>query len=252
MFRHQQMFSPNPALFVQKEKQLRDYHIRNWLTMNRSKKELLELCLNYFYGEHPKLLGWSLDIIDGDPKGLVVAAIVREGKANGAQAEIIYEQLQSRVSQCRLLVEEISRNFTLSPRDSARLLQDRVARAGLAPQGYSTAAPPGILIINRPTMISVCAILLFLSAALTTLFVVGGFPGVAKFQTAVGMPGLYCSIAITLVSGWGYWNMKKWAVVIYAAEPVARFFLGMPHSLIAIPLLIAAIGLMHMKEMTWK
>src|ERR1700752_1930048 len=101
MFKHQQIFSPDPAGFARKEKHLRDYHIRNWLRMNRTNRELLELSLNYFYGDHPKLLGWSLDIIDGDPKGLVVAVIIRETGANAAQAELIYEQLQSRITQCR-------------------------------------------------------------------------------------------------------------------------------------------------------
>jgi hypothetical protein len=35
-------------------------------------------------------------------------------------------------------------------------------------------------------------------------------------------------------------------------DPIARFLLGMPHALIALPIFIAAFGLMHLKEMTWK
>ena len=250
MFKGQQMFSPDPARFVQKERQLRNFHIRNWLQMNRSSKELLELSLNHFYGEHPKLLRWSLDIIDGDPKGLIVAAIVRESNANAAQADIIFEQIQSRIAHCKRLVDEVSRNSNLSTAESRQILQDRVARAGIMPLGYSTAVS-NILIVNRPTIISMCGVLLFLSAALTTIFVIGDFHGVEKFQS-MGRAGLYISITFAAICGWGYWNMRKWAVLVYAIEPVARLLLGMPHVLIAIPLLIACFGFMHFREMTWK
>ncbi|MCI0603966.1 hypothetical protein L0156_13260 [bacterium] len=252
MFKHNQMFSHDPAMFVQKERQLRSYHIRNWLKMNRTNKELLELCLNHFYSDRPKLLGWSLDIIDGDPKGLVLAAIIREGRANATQAEILYEQLQNTIGLSRALVEEVTRNPQFSTDDSKRALQDRVARAGVAPLNYSSAPSSHILIINRPTIISICSILLFLSAALTTLFIVADMPGSDRIEKAVGMTGLYFSIAFTVLCGWGYWNMKKWGVLLYALEPISRFFLGMPHSLVAIPLLIVAFGLMHIKDMTWK
>lgn len=251
MFKNATRYSPDPGRFLQKEKQLRNYHIRNWLQMNRSKKEMLELSLNYFYGEQPKLLRWSLDIIDGDPKGLVVATIIRESKANVAQAEMIYEQLQSTVGLCRSLVEEISRNAPLSDTASQRLLQERVARAGVARIGYGTTTAPSIVIVNRPVLISACAVLLFLSAALTTLFVLGDFPGMKQFQS-FGKSVIYIVIAYTGLSGWGYWNMKRWAVLLYSVEPVARFFLGFPHVLIAMPLLIAAFGWMHFKDMTWK
>ena len=242
------MFSTDPNRLLQKEKQLRNYHVRNWLQMNRSKKEMLELSLNYFYGEQPKLLRWSLDIIDGDPKGLVVASIIRESKSNAAQADVIYEQLQSTIGLCRTLVEDAARNSNLTDTASRRMIQEQVARAGIARQGYA----PAVIIINRPTLISACAVLLFLSAALTALFVIGNFPGMVKFQEAAGKPGLFVAIAYTALCGWGYWNMKKWAVLIYCLEPIARLFMGLPHVLIAVPMLIAAFGLMHLKEMTWK
>ena len=252
MFKHNQIFWQDPARVVQKEKQLRDYHIRNWLKMNRTNKELLELSMNHFYADQPKLLGWSLDIIDGDPKGLVLATIIREGKANAVQAEILYEQLENTIGLCRNLVEEVTRNPALSTDESKRALQDRVARAGVVPLGYSTAPVSNIIIVNRPTMISICSILLFLSAALTTLFIVADIPGSDQIEKFVGIAGLYFSIAFTALCGWGYWNMKKWGVLLYAFEPVARFFLGMPNSLVAIPLLIVVFGLLHFKEMTWK
>jgi hypothetical protein len=244
MFKYQQVFSPDPARLVQKEKQLRDYHIRNWLTMNRSTKELLELSLNHFYGEHPKLLGWSLDIIDGDPKGLVIAAMVRESRCNAAQADLLYEQLQSRINQCKALVDEVARNTSLSTDQSKQMLKDRITRV-------TAPARPQVLIINRPTMIVACAILLFLSAALTTLFVLVEFPGMSRFLDVAGTPGLIFSIAITALCGWGYWNMKRWAVLLYALEPIARFLLDMPHVVIAVPMIVAIIGLMHIDEMTW-
>jgi hypothetical protein len=252
MFKHNHQLWQDPARLVQKEKQLRDYHIRNWLKMNRTNKELLELCMNHFYADRPKLLGWSLDIIDGDPKGLVLAAIIREGKANAAQAEILYDQLQNTIALCHTLVEEVTRNPEISTDESKRALQERVARAGVAPLGYSSAPVTNILIVNRPTIISICSILLFLSAALTTIFIVADMPGSEQIEKSVGMTGLYFTIAFTALCGWGYWNMKRWGVLLYAFEPVARFFLGMPNSLVAIPLLVLIFGLLHFKEMTWK
>ena len=251
MFKNHTLWQ-DPARLVQKEKQLRDYHIRNWLKMNRTNKELLELCMNHFYADRPTLLGWSLDVIDGDPKGLVLAAIIREAGTTAAQAEILYEQLQNTIALSRMLVEEVTRNPEISTDESKRALQERVARAGVAPLGYSSALPTDIIIVNRPTIISICSILLFLSAALTTLFIVADMPGSEQIEKLVGMPGLYFTIAFTAFCGWGYWNMKRWGVLLYAIEPVVRFFLGMPNSLVAIPLLIVVFGLLHFKEMTWK
>lgn len=246
------MFSQDQLSFVHKERHLRNYHIRNWLQMNRTNQELLELSLNYFYGEQPKLLGWSLDILDGEPKGLIVASIIRESGANAAQAEVLYEQLQSRIAQCRGLVDEVTRDSKLTSAQSKQMLHDRVARAGVMPMGYSPVAATGILIVNRPTIISVCVFLLFLTAALTTLFVLAEITGMEKFEDVAGNAGLVVITGFTILCGWGYWNMKKWAVFLYMLDPIARFLLGMPHALIALPIFIAAFGLMHLKEMTWK
>ena len=207
--------------------------------------------MNHFYADRPKLLGWSLDIIDGDPKGLVLATIIREAKANAAQAEILYEQLQNTIALSRALVEEVTWNPEISPDESKRALQDRVARAGVAPLGYSSAPATEIVIVNRPMIISICSVLLFLSAALTTLFMVADMPGSEQIRKLVGTPGLCFTIIFTAVCGWGYWNMKRWGVLLYAIEPLVRFFLGMPNSLVAIPLLIVVFGLLHFKEMTW-
>lgn len=254
MFKNQQMYSYNQATLIHKERQLRDYHIGNWLKMNRSDQELLELSLNYFYAEKPKLLGWSLSIIDGDPRGLVVASIMRDSGANAAQSELLFEQLQSRIIQCRALVKEVMGHSQLSSDESKRMLKDRVARAGVSRVSTTKTAmaSPEILIVNRPTLIATAAGLLFLSAALTTLFILAEFPGMEKFQEAVGKAGIYISIAFSIVCSWGYWNMKKWAVLICILEPLMRLLLGMPHTIIAIPLLIAAFGVMHWSELTWK
>ena len=118
--------------------------------------------------------------------------------------------------------------------------------------GYSPVAATGILIVNRPTIISVCVFLLFLTAALTTLFVLAEITGMEKFEDVAGNAGLVVITGFTILCGWGYWNMKKWAVFLYMLDPIARFLLGMPHALIALPIFIAAFGLMHLKEMTWK
>jgi hypothetical protein len=251
MFKHQQIFSQDPAKFSHRERQLRDYHLRNWLKMNRSTQELLELSLNHFYGEQPKLLGWSLNIIDGDPRGLVVAAIMRESGANAAQAELLYEQLQSRIVQCRSLVAEVTSNARFSPDNSRRMLQERVARAGVIRP--STMPSPQIVIVNRPALITSGAALLLMSAAMTILFIVVEFPGMEKFHQLVGaQAGITLSIFFSALCAWGYWNMKRWAVVLCVIEPLMRLLVGMPHSVIAMPLLVAAFGIMHWGEMSWQ
>ncbi|MGH9857092.1 MAG: hypothetical protein ACRD4B_04520 [Acidobacteriota bacterium] len=251
MFKHQQIFSQDPAKFSHRERQLRDYHLRNWLKMNRSNQELLELSLNYFYGEQPKLLGWSLNIIDRDPRGLVVAAIMRESGANAAQAELLFEQLQSRIVQCRALVEEVTRNSRFSSGESKRMLQERVARAGVI--RHSTIASSQIVIVNRPTLVTAGAALLLMSAAMTILFILVEFPGMGKFHQLVGPKvGITLSIFFSVSCAWGYWNMKRWAVLLCVIELLMRLFLDMPHSVIAMPLLIAAFGIMHWSEMSWK
>jgi len=204
----------------------------------------MELCLNHFYSDQPKLLGWSLDMIDGDPKGLVVATIVRESKLHAGQAGMVYDQLENTLQLSRKLVDEVSRNSGLSPQDAARALHARVMNV--------TSPGQSFIIVNRPTSVSICAILLFMSVALTAVFLIGNFEGAAHLKQWLGTPGILVSLSFTLLCGWGYWNMKRWAVLLYAMEPIARLWLGVPQPLIAVPLLIVAFGMINFSEMTWK
>jgi len=240
----QQTLSLDPARLVQREKQLRDYHVRNWLKSTKTSKELMELCLNHFYSDQPRLLGWSLDMIDGDPKGLVIATIVRESKLNAAQAELVYQQLENTLQLSRRLVDEVSRNASLSQDDAARELRTRFRNVESPGQSF--------IIVNRPTSISVCAILLFMSVALTAVFFIGNFDGIAPLKHWLGTPGIIFALAFTLLCGWGYWNMRRWAVLLYAVEPVLRLWTGVPQPLIAVPVLIVIIGLINFSDMTWK
>jgi hypothetical protein len=240
----QQAFSMDPMRLFQREQQLRDYHVRNWLKSTKTSKELMELCLNHFYSDQPKLLGWSLNMVDGDPKGLVIATIVRESKLNAAQAQVVYQQLEDTLQLSHRLVDEVGRNSAFNPQDAARELHAR----------FTNDALPGqkIVIVNRPTSISVCAILLFMSVALTTVFYVGNFEGIAPLKQWLGTPGIIFGLAFTLLCGWGYWNMRRWAVLLYAIEPIARLWMGVPQPLIAIPVVIVLLGMIHFSEMSWK
>ncbi len=251
IFRQTGSFELNPEKLLQREKYLRQYQVQNWLKLHKTQKELLELCLNHFYADQPKLLGWGLDIVDGDPKGLVIARIIRESSKNVAQAEVIYDQLQRTVDQARAMIDEVSRNSGMLTADS-RKLDPSIARAGVVALGYSPYASADVVIVNRPVSITACAILLFMSAALTLLFIVGDFPGADKIKDMVGKPGLYLSIVFTAVCAYGYWTMKRWAVLLYAIEPILRFWAGVPQGLIALPLMIVAFGVLNFKDMTWK
>jgi len=239
-----QAYSSDPARIIQREKQLRDYHVKNWLKSTRTSKELMELCLNHFYSDQPKLLGWSLNMVDGDPKGLVIATIVRETRLNASQADAVYQQLENTLNLSRRLVEEVSRNSDTNPQAVAHALHARFAHLQSPGQSF--------IIVNRPTMISICAILLFMSVALSSVFLFGNFEGALQVKKVMGLPGIIGSLVITLVCGWGYWKMKRWAVLLYAVEPILRLVLGVPQALIAIPLLIVAIGFMNFSEMTWR
>ena len=203
----------------------------------------MELCLDHFYSDQPKLLGWSLNMVDGDPKGLVIATIVRETRLNAMQADIVYQQLENTLNLSRRLVHEVSRDPGLNPQAAANALHARFANVPTPGQSF--------IIVNRPTSISVCAILLFMSIALSAVFLIGNFEGVMQLKKLMGAPGIIVSLGFTLVCGWGYWNMKRWAVLLYAVEPILRLILGVPHALIALPLLIVAIGFVNFSEMTW-
>jgi hypothetical protein len=183
-------------------------------------------------------------MIDGDTKGLVIATIVRETRLNAAQAEVVFQQLESTLNLSRRLVEEAFRNAGSNSQAAAYALHARFANVPTPGQSF--------IIVNRPTSISICAILLFMSVALSAVFLLGNFEGALQVKKLMGTAGIIGSLGFTLVCGWGYWNMKRWAVLLYAVEPILRFVLGVPHALIALPLLIVAIGFINFGEMTWK
>jgi hypothetical protein len=247
---HQQNnLTMDSSRFLLRENQLRNC-IGKWMRTNRSKTEMLELCLDHFYGDQPKLLAWSLDIVDGDTRDLVISRIICDSKVTPAHAETIYDQIQSTIALSRKLVEQGSAPPAVPVAPQTGFQRPQVAPAGVAQLGYSEQ--PEFTIVNRPSSISACALLLLLSAALTATFVIGHFEGSKAIVQQAGAAGVFFGIALTAVCGWGYWTMKRWAVLLYALEPIVRLWMGMSHMLIAIPVLIVFVGFMNFREMTWK
>lgn len=245
----------DPSKIHLRESDLRDRRLRLWLEEGRTNRQLVELCLNHFFSDRPKILGASLRILDGDPKSLVVASFMRTNRMNPGQAEILYEQVENVIEMSRSLIDDVSRSTGLWPSD--RQLQSmsgdpRVARAALFPRAFSAAPSDRVVIVQRPYIISVSAVLLFLSATLTLIFAFGGFPGSDMLKETMGTVGLVLGIAFTFACAYGYWTMRRWAVLLYALEVGLRLWADFPVGLIVVPLFIVVFGMTYFSDMTWK
>lgn len=112
---------------------------------------------------------------------------------------------------------------------------------------------PSFRIVVRPTSITICSVLLFIGTALYALLVFSGTPQAEALRQAVGGTiGVFVSIAFALSCAYGYWTMKRWAVILYAVNPVLLIIMGMPTGTIVIPAIIAGCGILNFHEMTWK
>jgi hypothetical protein len=109
-----------------------------------------------------------------------------------------------------------------------------------------------VLLITRPLTITICSVVLFFSAAITLILVLQNSTYLTGLRHAFPPVVIYLGIGYTALVGYGYWRMKRWAVLLCGFDVLVRFASGMPNSWIAIPALVAAFGIISFDEMTWK
>lgn len=216
--------------------------IQQWQTEGKSKNELIERCLRKLHGDKPKALSASLKILRGDPKNLIVASIVRDSNQNAAQAELTYERLSQILDESRQLVDA-SQIPALPP---AGAKAGAVSAAAVPDRNFSSA--PSFAMVVRPTSISIASGVLFLAGIASVVLALGS----ETAREQAGMLSLGITIVFTFACAYGYWTMKRWAVVLYSLELVLRIYYGMSAGMIAIPAVIVAAGILNFHEMTWK
>lgn len=216
--------------------------IQRWQTEGKSKNELIERCLRKLHGDKPKALSASLKILKGDPKNLIVASIVRDTNQNAAQAELSYEKLSQILEESRQLVDasEIPALPPVGGKAGA------VSTAAVPNRSFSPT--PSFTMVVRPTSISIAAGVLFLAGIASVVLALGS----ETAREQAGMLSLGITIVFTFACAYGYWTMKRWAVVLYSLELILRIYYGMSAGMIAIPAVIVAAGILNFHEMTWK
>lgn len=241
--REKQFISPPAELARRQNQVLMD--LEGWQAEKTTKTDLMERCLRKIHWERPRAFSASMKILKGDPKNLVVAGIVRDTGQNAAQAELSYEKLKQIMDSVRQMVSETG-EIPAPP----EVKSGSVAQAAVPERSFSPTA--SFKIVTRPTSITICAILLFLAGLLVGASALSPAARAMFAAQGVNPMSLWLGVLFTFVCAYGYWTMKRWAVVLYAINLGLVIFQHMPMSAIAVPAVIVALGIMNFHEMSWK
>ncbi|RIK34798.1 MAG: hypothetical protein DCC55_32315 [Chloroflexi bacterium] len=108
---------------------------------------------------------------------------------------------------------------------------------------------------DRPLSITIVCIIGFVAFGLSVFSVPMMYGTITAAYGVWFGPIWLVSLAVTLASLIGYWQMKKWGVYLYLAAfisgTVMGILFGLPFTVVGVvaPLLISALGLAYLRRM---